>query len=248
MAAATQTPLAIPGLHIAPSLEDLRRSSAAYNVLPDDGDQPDVKKIHLQELASLFKRFSVQDKFGMHLIHGHTQLDEGNIMLGTALASVRGCWTKPTSITEIDLSNIHGHIFRLTGNGEMQAYEYREGPVVNLDGVNPAFFRELAQYLLANGLENLLGLEVLVQDAPEMMCEFVLQNHGTVMLDTRDVKAWKSFRTTGFTLNSNLSTNELKGGQSHAKTTKGTHQVFIDGKIGKEDPLMDALRAEGIVY
>ncbi|KAJ6436396.1 C6 finger domain-containingprotein [Purpureocillium lavendulum] len=228
--------------------QDLFVHNLIYNLLPDDGDQPDVQPIHLQELASLFKRFNVQDKFGMHLIHGHSQLDEGNIMLGTALASVRGCWTKPTSITDIDPSNIHGHIFRLTGNGEMQAYEYREGPIVNLDGVNPAFFRELAQYLLANDLESLLGLQVLVQDAPEMMCEFVLQDHGTVMLDERYVKAWVPFRTTGFALNSNLSMTELKGGESHAKTTKGTHQVFIGGKIGKEDPLMDALRAEDIVY
>lgn len=81
-----------------------------------------------------------------------------------------------------------------------------------------------------------------------MMCEFVLQDHGTIMLDVRDVKAWEPFRTTGFALNSNLSMTELKGGESHAKTTKGTHQVFIGGKIGKEDPLMDTLRAEDIVY
>jgi hypothetical protein len=41
---------------------------------------------------------------------------------------------------------------------------------------------------------------------------------------------------------------ELKGGQSHAMTTRGTHQVFINGKIGKEDPLKDALWVEDIVY
>ncbi|KAI3395663.1 hypothetical protein diail_1031 [Diaporthe ilicicola] len=248
MAAATQAPVVIPGLHVAPTVEDLKQSSVAYNLLPDDGDQPEVQQTHLQELASLFKRFDVQDKFGMHLIHGHSQLDEGNVMLGTALASVRGCWTKPTSITDINPSDIHGHISRLTGNGEMQAYEYREGPIANLDGIDPAFFNELAQYLRANDLGNLLGLQVLAQDAREMMCEFVLQDHGTIMLDARDVKAWVPFRTTGFALNSNLSMTELKGGESHAKTTKGTHQGFIDGKIGKEDPLMDALRAENIAY
>ncbi|UNI24494.1 hypothetical protein JDV02_010234 [Purpureocillium takamizusanense] len=184
----------------------------------------------------------------MHLIHGHSQLEEGSVMLGTAIASVRGCWSKPTSISDINPLDTHGHVFRLTGNGEMQAYEYREGPIANLDGVDPAFFKELAQYLQVNDLGNLLGLQVLVQDAPEMMCEFVLQNHGTVMFDARDVKAWVPFRTTGFALNSNLSMTELQGGESHAKTTKGTHRVFVSGKIGEEDSLMDALRAEDIIY
>lgn len=220
----------------------------SYNLLPDDEDQPEVQQDHLRELASLFKRFNVQDKFGMHLIHGHFQLDDGNVMLGNALTSVRGCWTKPTNITDINPSDIHGHIFRLTSNGEMQAYEYREGPIANLDGVDPTFFKELVQYLQANDLGNLLGLQVLDQDAPEIMCEFVLKDNGTVMLDARDVKGWTPFRTTGFALNSKLGRTELSNSEQHAKTTKGTHKVFVGGKIGKEDPLMDALRAEDIVY
>lgn len=247
MAVTVQVPVVIPGLHVPPTIEDLKQSSLAYNLLPDDGDQPDVQEVHLHELASLFKRFNVQDIFGMHLIHGHFKLDGGNVMLGTALKSVRGCWTKPTRITDINPTEIHGHIFRLTGSGEMQAYEYREGLTTNLDGADPAFFQELAEYLQANNLANLLGLQVLGKEVPEMMCEFVLQDNGTVMLDARDVKNWTPFRVTGFTL-SGPGMTVLKGGESHAKTTKGTHQVFIGGKIGKEDPLMDALRAEHIVF
>ena len=79
-------------------------------------------------------------------------------MLGTALTSLRGCWTKSTSITDLKPSKIHGHIFRLTESGKMQAYEYREGPAANLEGVDPAFFQKLVEYLQANGLTNLLGL------------------------------------------------------------------------------------------
>jgi hypothetical protein len=206
-----------------------------------------VHPVHLQELASLFKRFNVQDKFGMHLIHGHFQLDEGNVMVGTALTSVRGCWTKPTSITDLEPAEIHGHIFRLTESGEMQAYEYREGPTTNLEGVDPAFFHELVKYLQANDLTNLLGLEVLAKEVPGMMCEFILKDNGTVMLDARDVKKWTSYRFTGFALNGSGMT-ELKGNQSHAKTVRETHQVFTDGKIGKEDPLIDVLRAEDIIH
>ncbi len=73
-------------------------------------------------------------------------------MLGTALTSLHGCWTKPTSITDLRPSEIHGHIFRLTESGEMQAYEYRKGPTANLEGVDPAFFLEPVEYLQANDL------------------------------------------------------------------------------------------------
>ncbi|KJZ69737.1 hypothetical protein HIM_10877 [Hirsutella minnesotensis 3608] len=246
MAVVAQAPIVIPCLHVPPTVKDLKESSLAYNLLPDDGDQPNVQQAHLQELANLFKRFNVQDKFGVHLIHGHFQLVEGNVMLGTALASVRGCWTKPTSINDLEPAEIHGHIFRLTDSGEMQAYEYREGPTMNLDSVDPVFFQEFIEYLRTNNLTNLLGLEVLGKEIPEMMCEFIVKDNGTVMLDARDVKKWTSYRVTGFALNGPGMT-ELKGNQSHAKTVRETHQVFTDGKIGKEDSLMYVLRAEDII-
>jgi hypothetical protein len=49
-------------------------------------------------------------------------------------------------------------------------------------------------------LTNLLGLEVLAKEVPDMMCEFILKDNGTVMLDARDVKNWTSYRFTGFAL------------------------------------------------
>jgi len=41
---------------------------------------------------------------------------------------------------------------------------------------------------------------------------------------------------------------ELKGNYSHVKTVRETHQIFTDGKIGKEDPLVDILRAKDIIH
>ncbi|QPH16201.1 hypothetical protein C2857_000779 [Epichloe festucae Fl1] len=201
MAAMIQAPV-IPGLHTPPTIEDLKFSSAVYNLLPGDADQPAVQDIHLQELAELFKRFNVQDKFGMHLIHGHFQLDQGKVMLGTALTSLRGCWTRATSIAGIKPADIHGHIFKLTESGEMKAYE---------------------------------------------LSEFILKDNDTVMLDAKELKSWTSYRFTGLALDE-AGVTELKGNQSHAKTIKKTHQVFIDGKTREDDPLVDLLRAEKIIY
>lgn len=223
------------------------RSRDSYNLLPDDADQPTVQVVHFQELAGLFKRFNVQETFGMHLIHGHFQLDVGKVMLGTALASLRGCWAKPTNIADVNPTEVHGHIFKLAESGDMQAHEYREGPVPDLEDIDPTFFLELIHYLQANDLTNLLGLEVLGKDVPDMMCEFILKDNGTVMLDAKELKSWTCYRFTGFALKE-PSLTELKGNQTHAKTVRQTHQVFTDGKIGNEDALVELLRAEDIIY
>jgi 6-pyruvoyl-tetrahydropterin synthase len=207
-----------------------------------------VQKIHLQELANLFTRFKVQRIFGLHLIHGHFQIEENKIMLGTSLKSVRGCWTQPTSIADVNPAEIHGHIFKLTASGEIQAYEYRQGPTASLDDVDPVFFQELVRYLQAHHLVDLLGLQVLTNGVRPTMSEFVVADNGTVMLDERDVKARGTpFRITGFFLEESRMT-EFKNGESHAPTVRGTHQVFTNDKIETEDQLMAVLRSEDIVF
>ncbi|KAK9847709.1 hypothetical protein MYU51_018331 [Penicillium brevicompactum] len=209
MAVAVQLPMAFPGLHVPPTIESLTQSSLLYNLLPNDEVQP-------------------EDKFGIHLVHGNFQLEKDEVMLGTALESRRGCWTKPTRIVDVDPAEIHGHIFKFTCNGEMQAYEYREGSVPNLDGVDLAFFKHLADYVRDNDLESLLGLQVLAKDVPK----------------TIEVNNWNPYCVTGFIANE-LGMTELKGAKSHTETTTGNHQVFISGKISKEDSLIDILQAEG---
>ncbi|KAJ5091947.1 hypothetical protein NUU61_006817 [Penicillium alfredii] len=115
-------------------------------------------------------------------------------MLGMTLRSVRGCWTQPTSIADIKPAEIHGHIFKLTANGEMQAYKYRQGPTTSPDNLDPLDTFKPIIWLI-------LGLQVLTDDVPAMMSEFVLADNGTVMLDKRDMKnCGTPFRITGFFL------------------------------------------------
>ena len=94
----------------------------------------------------------------------------------------------------------------------MQAYEYRQGPTAGLGDVDPVFFQELARYLQAHHLVDLLGLQVLADDVPPTMSEFVLADNDTVMLNERDVKARGTpFHITGFFLEEPGIT-ELKNG------------------------------------
>ena len=67
-------------------------------------------------------------------------------MLGTTFAQPSGYWTKPTSIQDINPEDIHGHIFMLSPDNRLVAYEYREGPPNDIAGTDPAFFQELIEH------------------------------------------------------------------------------------------------------
>jgi len=241
-------PLTVPGLHCSPTIDQLRESARVYNGLPDDKAQPNIAELHLRVLAEIFERHDVQTMFGLHLIHGHLNLHNDTIMLGHSIDKPHGCWTKPVSLHDINPEDIHGHIFRISPDDRLVAYEYRYGPLADIDSVNPAFFSEFIDYLKAQDLTNVLGLQVLSKGASKDMVEIVLQGSGTVMLDSDSAEVGSIYRTTGWVLGGEDGITTFKGGESHAKTTKGTHQVFIDGKpLSTIDALMAALRGEGII-
>lgn len=61
------------------------------------------------------------------------------------------------------------------------------------------------------------------------MIELVLGHTGTVMLDETQAQYGKIYRTTGWCVDHECETGNLKDGEKHAQTTKGTHRVFVDG-------------------
>ncbi|POR32585.1 Uncharacterized protein TPAR_07209 [Tolypocladium paradoxum] len=227
------TSVAVLGLHSPPSSDELMLSSAAYNQLPDDENQPDPSEHHLQELARLFMRYDVQNKFGLHLIHGHLSIPDGTVMFGRSFTGPDGFWTKPTNVDDLNLGYIHGHIFMLSSDGGgFVPYEYREGLPIEMTGVDTAFFAELAQYLKDNSLAGLLGLQALCGEPPEDMVEFVLDGgEGTVMLHRTAANYGRSYKVTDWRVQQQEGgIVEFKGGETHAETYVGTHRVFIDGK------------------
>ncbi|KAL9124203.1 MAG: hypothetical protein Q9217_006445 [Psora testacea] len=224
-----------------------------YNNLKDDSAQPEVTADQLQSLAELFTRYDAQDVFGVHLIHGHFHIDEDKIMLGVDLGTDSlGYWTKPTQSANIDKDDIHGHIYVLSSENQFVAYEYRGGPSTdNWKQVHTSFFPQLAQYLLTNNLAGVIGLQVLDRLAvsSERMLEFVLGGEGTAMLGEQDVNHGGIYRVTGWSFAQDEDgIISVKGSESHAKTTKGTHQVFTNGKpLPTVEAVRHVLRKEGIL-
>ena len=106
-------------------------------------------------------------------------------MFGTYFAEPSSCWTKPTHVENIDLVNVHGQIFMLASDDRLVAYKYRKGPLTDMANIDPAFFNDLVEYLRANNLATLLGLQIL-QASSKLMVEFVLHDTCIVMLFESD--------------------------------------------------------------
>lgn len=150
-------------------------------------------------------------------------------MLGHYFERPTGCWTKPIPIEDVDTTNIHGHIFKLSTDGKLVAYEYREGPPTDISEIDPSFFAEVFNYLLEHNLTDTFGLQALHHGRSSPMIELVLGHTGTVMLDETQAQYGKIYRTTGWCVDHECETGNLKDGEKHAQTTKGTHRVFVDG-------------------
>ncbi|KAI1774176.1 hypothetical protein F4818DRAFT_442335 [Hypoxylon cercidicola] len=224
----------IPSLHAKPTEAELNDSAKLYNTLPYGGDQRQVPEAHLQEILQLILTNGVKDKFGVHLIHGHLQIGKGEVMFGKALtnANARGIWTRPTSITELDLSNIHGHIFVLSSDCRFTAYEYREGPPPAMNSNDNIFIAQFAKFLQKHGLTDLLGLQVLAGYRAKMQ-EFDLSGSGPEGWST------EADKTTGII--------ELKGNDVHAPMQNGNHRLFQDSKLTDEESRLNVLKREAII-
>lgn len=227
----------------------------SYNTLPDDADQPHVAEAFITGLKNLIKEYNVQNKFGFHLVHGHVKMAKDRVMFGRPMNSLPGLWTRPTKVDQLDLGGLHGHVFVLGANSEFHPYEFRQGPPPALNANDNAFIVAAQKYLELNGLAGVLGIQLLDQDTPgKHMKEFVLSDtDGTVMLPENAVNPTETYRVTGW--NAVEGIIDVNGGESHAKTVKGTHQVFTGGKglpdvggeIDAEEIIVEGLREAGIV-
>lgn len=184
----------------------------------------------MQNLANIFVKYSVHERLGVHLVHGHSKVVVSDVMLGHSFTEPSGRWYKPVRIEDVNLTDVHGHIFKLVDGGHFVAYNYVEGKASNLSDVSPDFFKDLVDYLQSHHLEAIVSLQVL-DESVENMAEFDFGDCGTVMLNEQDVSNTTPFRITGWVFTHQEGIVSFKGKETHAATTKGPHKVFIDGKL-----------------
>ncbi|KAG6356057.1 hypothetical protein INS49_015442 [Diaporthe citri] len=196
----------------------LSQSRALYNSLKDDDAQPVVADEHIQNLAALFVRHHAEKIFGIHLIHGHFQIPEGTVMVGTNFQNPDMRWAKITDFNKLE--------------GGFRAYQFQDGPLPDLTNVEQDFLVEFSRYITAKNLVGLIGLQVLGNGAGNNygMSELIL-DQGTIMLDTSFVKNCQPTRITGWTFESfDGSPRVCQSNETHSKMTSGNHKVFNAGK------------------
>ncbi|KAI1413029.1 hypothetical protein F5Y13DRAFT_40654 [Hypoxylon sp. FL1857] len=237
MATLLATQPAFLALDKALETQSFERSRELYNTLRDDADQPPVADEHIRNLASLFVRHNAHKLLGIHLIHGHFMIPEGTVLLGKNFEGPKGRWAKVTQIEAINPTTVHGHIFVLEKDG-LCAYEYQDGALPDLSGVGKGFLQEFVNYLVANKLTDLLGLQVLGQCDDQPMSELIL-DEGTVMLDSSVIKGCSPSRVTGWKFEAEHGNARVRqANETHATMTSGNHKVF---NAGKPHPKLDSV-------
>lgn len=243
----------LPSPYSIESSLDLRADDGSvtpnsYNLLPDDSDQPPVSEKHLASLSAIIQAFQVENKFGIHLVHGHLRVEDGNVMFGKAMSNVAGCWTRPTSISSLELDKLHGHIYVMRKDGQFEAYEYREGPPEPMSETDNAFVVAMQAYIAAFKLAGIFGLQVLAGGGSDKkMCELIINDHdGTVMMDEDVVPGTTPRRVTGWAV---VKTPGGGGNDVHTEMKNGNHKIFQDSKLKRElvdeDRIVRALRENG---
>ncbi|OAQ58150.1 hypothetical protein VFPPC_11602 [Pochonia chlamydosporia 170] len=240
--------------------ETLIASARLHNQFPPDTSFPQIDALSdgFEELCAIIAKYNAQNHFRLRLLHRHTTIPEGQILLGTSITEPSGFWTRPTPISDIDLQNIHAHIIsvdatsRTSGDERINSLlfpsEFREGPLVSVGNIDGNFFTEFTDCLWAKGLGNTFGLEA-IQDQVGKMIEFSF-DIGSLLLNEEEVKAevraQLESRETGWAVKVKDGAVDKDGETrciiyptGHVRATKGQVETVLDA--------LKILREEGVL-
>ncbi|EEQ30018.1 hypothetical protein McanCB56680_001047 [Microsporum canis] len=120
-----------------------------------------ISQAHVKNLVTTITQYGLGKKLGIHLLHKHEPLPDGQVKLEMKIESAPGKWIKPTLIDSLDLSNIHGVTFKVVpGENRLVSYEFGEGPspVSNSDVVNSNCVKDFISYVTKHDLVDAIAL------------------------------------------------------------------------------------------
>lgn len=182
-------------------------------------------------MGAILVRYGLNTVVGLHLVHGHSQLPEDTALVGNDYDEYECRWAQTTPVQDIDLDNLHGHVFVLTDGG-FHPYEYHTGATPDLTGVDmDAFVQEFAIFLRENNLTACIGLQVIKPGTADMF-EIVIPQ-GTIMIPAAYLVQRMPTRQTGWQFANENGQLRVCGKEYHAPSTKG-HEPFTHGTLGRE--------------
>jgi len=184
-------------------------------------------------------------------------MSEEQILLGTNITD--GYWTRPVSVHNTNLQQIHGHIFSINTlncangykNGTLFPSEFREGPSINIGSMDNNFIADFTDYLWKHGWESTFGLEVM--DLGKMI-EFSF-DIGSLLLDedrvTAEMKEENSrqfkFQNTGWRIKVADDGAVDQTGEIRCVIYAAGHVKITNGQIKNVLDVMEILEKEGVL-
>jgi len=246
--------------------EVLDASRKRHNQFPLDASFPpvDERSDGFHKLCAIIVKYNVQGLFNLRRIHRHMTISEGEALLGTSIAELHGYWIKPTRISDIDLNKVSGYEISANTTGFMSKggirssliySEFREGLPVNIGNIDSNFFREFADCLRMEGLENTYGLEV-KQGQPEKMIEFpfdiglLLVGEEEVRPEVREGAGQFALRVTEWTITNNNGTVKHYGTKYCLVVPDETpphREIIVVDRYTRVSDIVESLRDQGLL-
>lgn len=230
----------------------------SHNRFPPDTAFPqiDILSDGFEELCLILVKHNAQKNFRLRLLHRHTMIPDGQILLGSSIANPTGFWTRPTPIVDIDPNNIYPYILSLDFSCDAKGFkkdvllpsEFREGPPVNIEHIASEFFTEFINCLRARGLGNTIGLEV-IRAEPGKMIELNFDT-GSLLLAEAEVMAEARgkllYRETGWAVAIKDGAVE-KDGETRCIVYPTGHVKATKVQVESLEDALEILREEGVI-
>lgn len=133
-----------------------RDNAADYNALPLIDEQRNlVQRSDLRELAAIFLRHEVHDRFGLALLHRHVRIDPQFVMVHSKLSNN----TYSCRPEKLGMRHLTPYLFSWEPPFGLSALEYLVADEHEpLQMPSPTFLIELSSSLQNMGLQSVLGL------------------------------------------------------------------------------------------
>jgi len=238
--------------------ETLAMSTKLHNQFAPDTAFPNVDLLcdEFRELCAILARYDMQSRFRLRLLHRHTTISEGQILLGTSIVEPSGYWIRPVYIRDVNLQSIHGSIFSVDATsfknkGDMMyallPSEFREGRT-EIDPIDVNFVMEFTNHIRAKGWENTFGLEA-IQDQVGKMVEFTFDIGSLLLEDDRvesEVRKQFNLQETGWAIKVDNGVVDATG-ETRCVTYITGHVKITNSQINDVADAIKSLRHEGLL-
>jgi hypothetical protein len=161
----------------------------SYNNLPPETSLPvnEDEEEHLVHLRSIICDCNASSKVGVIALHQHEKLLPDHSLVGCIEQVNKSCfyWITEFSNERINLDKVWGYKFAYVEGKGLCPFEFRQGQMIDLSGVDKSLIFRICQYLVNNHLASRFGLMLLIPElSKNEMTEFPM-HRGMVQVPTK---------------------------------------------------------------